>query len=372
MNTKQKEYFMNNIKKIGLTALASSLVSLGSVNAGEMSVSGGINTTLKFGKGGGNTGRSIGADRDFTVSGGGELDNGTTFSMSSTTNDDLGLSASTTTITTPSMGTFTFGSGTGGHSGAYDEEVPQAYEQVSDAKETMANQVGNFMDNNFVGYTSPTLEMMGATITAHLEYSPQASDGDVGDGGSVSYNATIGAGKAAGITIGYEGLKLGFYGAERLRTTPKVTAGTGNYETDEFNGVWYAKYSMGPVSIGYSESYMDAGVTQALGSETVNTAKAERTAGGIFTGEQMSIAFNVNDNMSISYTTSDETYDTQDDAKTAATTDDDVTESIDAIQVAYSMGGMSIKAYNMEVSNPDQDDDAADQSVTEIALGFAF
>ena len=129
---------------------------------------------------------------------------------------------------------------------------------------------------------------------------------------------------------------------------------------------------MGPVSIGYSESYMDAGVTQAVNNKQQLQLKLERTAGGIFTGEQMSIAFNVNDNMSISYTTSDETYDTQDDAKTAVTTDDDVTETIDAIQVAYSMGGMSIKAYNMEVTNPDQDDDAADQSVTEIALGFAF
>ena len=86
----------------------------------------------------------------------------------------------------------------------------------------------------------------------------------------------------------------------------------------------------------------------------------------------MSIAFNVNDNLSISYTSSDETYDSQDDAATATTNDDDVTETIDAIQIAYSMGGMSIKAYNMEVSNPDQDDDAADQSITEIALGFAF
>ena len=36
------------------------------------------------------------------------------------------------------------------------------------------------------------------------------------------------------------------------------------------------------------------------------------------------------------------------------------------------MGGMSIKAYNTEISNPDHDDDAADQSMTEIALGFAF
>jgi hypothetical protein len=35
---------MNKLKKIGLTALAGSLVTLGS-HAGEMSVSGGINTT---------------------------------------------------------------------------------------------------------------------------------------------------------------------------------------------------------------------------------------------------------------------------------------------------------------------------------------
>ena len=361
---------MNNIKKIGLTALAGSLVTLGSATAGEMSVSGGINTTLKFGKGGGNTSRTIGADRDVSFTGGGELDNGTTFSMTATTNDAHGISASTTTITTPSLGSFSLGTGTGSASYMYDEEVPTAYEQVSDGKDTVSNKVGDFMDNNYVMYTSPTLDLMGASVTAHLGYSPQASDSAVGDGSSVTYDATVGVGKEAGITIAYEGLKVGVYGAERERTVPYTVAGTGDYAHDEFNGAWYAKYTMGPVSIGYSEFYMDAGVTQAV--ESPNTAKVHRTAGGIFDGEQLSIAFNVNDNMSISYTTSDETYDSQDNAKTATTDDDDVTESIDAIQVAYSMGGMSIKAYNMEVTNPSQDDNAADQSVTEIALGFAF
>ena len=252
----------------------------------------------------------------------------------------------------------------------YDEEVPQAYEQVSDAKATMANIVGNFMDNNHVMYTPPALELMGAGIQAHLGYTPQATDAAVSDGGQAAYSATWGAGYEAGVTVTYEGLKLGVYGAERENTTPN--ASTGQQISDEFNGAWYVNYSFGPVSIGYTESYLDAGVTQLITSETTTASKAERTAGGLFTGEQMSIAFNVNDNMSISYTQSDETYDTQDDAVTAVTTDDDVTESIDAIQLAYSMGGMSIKAYNMEVSNPDQDDNAADQSITEIALGFAF
>ncbi len=362
---------MNNIKKIGLTALAGSLVTLGSAGAGELSVSGGVNATLVFGEQGqGNTnGRTIGTDRDVNFSGSGELDNGTTFSVSTTTNDDLGVSASTTTISTPSMGSFTMGTSNGSASYMYDEEVPQAYEQVSDAlSNTMANQIGNFMDNNHIMYTAPAMEFMGAGIQAHLGYSLLASDNGAGDGAQATYDATYGKGYEAGVTITYDGLKVGVYGAERENKTPN--ASTGQQIGDEFNGVWYATYSMGPVSIGYSESYMDGGVTAAL--ENPTASKAERTAGGIFTGEQMSIAFNVNDNMSISYTTSDETYDSQDDALTATTNDDDVTETIDALQVAYSMGGMSIKAYNMEISNPNHDDNADDQSVTEIALGFAF
>ena len=364
---------MNNFKKIGLTALAGSLVSLGSAVAGEMSVSGGINTTLKFGKGGGNTSRGLGADRDVTFSGGGELDNGTTFSMSTTLTDAYGVSGSTTTITTPSLGSFTIGASNGSASYMFDEEVPKAYEEVSDAKQTMANLVGNFMDNNHVMYSAPALDLAGATVNLYLGYSPQATDeaAKSGDGGQPTYSADVGVGKEAGIKIAYDGLTLGVYGAERERTTVLAPGASGQSVSDEFNGAWFATYSMGPVSIGYTESYMDAGVTQAS-TTSVNTIKNERTAAGLFEGDQMSIAFNVNDNLSISYTTSDETYDNQDDVATAVTTDDDVTESIDAIQIAYSMGGMSIKAYNMEVTNPDQDDNAADQSVTEIALGFAF
>ena len=237
MNTTKKEYFTNNLKKIGLTALAGSLVTMGSAVAGEMSVSGGINTTLKFGKPsqGNNTTRTFGADRDVTFSGGGELDNGTTFSMSTTLADNYEVSGSTTTITTPSLGSFQVGSSTGSAAGYYDEEVPQAYEQASDGIETPANKVGDFMDNNHVMYTSPTLEMMGASITLRAGYSPQANDGAVADGGQPTYNATYGSGQELGLTIGYEGLTLGFYGAERENVTGGKAA-TGQQLSDEFNG----------------------------------------------------------------------------------------------------------------------------------------
>ena len=136
---------------------------------------------------------------------------------------------------------------------------------------------------------------------------------------------------------------------------------------DVFDGVWYAKYSFGPVSIGYSESYQDQGLTGT--AESAATAKNVRTAAGFFESESISIAFNVNDDLSISYTETDDTYDSQDDASTAVA---DVTQSTEAIQVAYSMGAMSIKAYNMETTNPGYDNDAAKKSISEIALGLSF
>ena len=361
---------MNNIKKLGLTALAGSLVTMGSATAGEMSVSGSIAVTLGYGNLSGNSSRAIGTDRDVSFTGGGELDNGTTFSMNTTLDDDYAVSGSTTTINTPSFGSFYFGTGHGLQSGKYDEEVPQAYEQISDAKQTMANLVGNYMDGNAISYTSPTFDVMGASITVDAGYAPTAADSAENDGSNDAFNATYGEGSELGVRIAYDALQLGVYGSERKTSIPNTNTTTGQEIGDEFNGAWYVKYSMGPVSIGYSETYMDASVTQA--NEATTASKTERTAGGIFTGEQLSIAFNVNDNMSISYTTSDETYDTQDNAATATTDDDDITESVDALQIAYSMGGMSVKAYNMEVTNPNQDDNAADASITEIALGFAF
>ena len=371
MNTNNKEYFMDKLKKIGLTALASSLVAV-SAHAGELSVTGGANATLKWGDGDreqGDTGKSLGTDKDVAFTGSGELDNGTTFTVFTATTDTQGdLTSGGLTISTPSFGSFLMGHHSGAAHYKYDEEVPQAYEQISDITATVTqNKVGDFMDNNHITYTTPTFDLGGASITLDLGYAFDANDTETGDGG-VAHNthATYGSGQEAGITIKYDALQIGVYGAERENTTP-VAAGS-DAVRDEFNGVWYAKYSFGPVSVGYSEFYVDAGVSQAS-VVTTGAAKTLRTSAGFTEGHQIGIAFNVNDNLSVSYTESEETYDAQDNAATAIA---DVDQEIDAIQVAYSMGGMSIKAYQMDVTNPAFDEDAGDASVTEIALGLAF
>ena len=352
---------MNNLKKLGLSALAGSLVAV-SAQAGEMAVSGSANVTYKTGAG--NTSKSIGTDKDVTFSGSGELDNGWSFAVGTLMTDGFDVSSSYTSLTMGSMGTITFGAHTGGASYMYDEETPQVYEQTSDAQQNSANIVGNALDSNGLVYAAPAMEIGGATVNLQVEYTPHAADSPANDGGLTTYSEGTGAGMGAGITIAYDALKVGVYAAEIENTTVDA----GDDQRDSFEGVWYAKYSFGPVSIGYSESYLENGIDNA-NAEAANTAKTVRTADGIFESDTISVAFNINDNLSVSYTETDDTYDAQSDQATNIV---DVTQSTEAIQVAYSMGAMSIKAYNMETNNPGYDNDAASKSITEIALGLSF
>ena len=360
---------MNNLKKLGLTALAGSLVAI-SAQAGEMSLTGSANVTLKTAGGASVNGpTAIGTDKDVQFSGSGELDNGYTFSVTTLLTDAMAVSSSFTSITMGSLGTLTAnGKNTGGGASKYDEEVPQAYEQSSDAAGNSADPVGNQLDSSSVTYNSPVFEFEGATASFDLDYAPQADDGAIGDGGLAAQTETVGSGYGIGLTVGYAGVTVGAYGAE---TENKLNSAT--LAKDAFEGVWYAKYSYGPVSIGYSESYLDQGASVA--AEATTATKVIRTAGGIFDTQTMSIAYNVNDDLSVSYTHTDDTYDAQTGGGSGAANAvniADVVKETRAMQVAYSMGAMSIKAYKMEIDNPGYSSTAQDASVTEVALGLAF
>ena len=87
-----------------------------------------------------------------------------------------------------------------------------------------------------------------------------------------------------------------------------------------------------------------------------------------------SIAFNVNDDLSISYSEMTSTHDTRGHVSTAGSVaqEADVDEKHESLQAAYSMGAMSVKAYTTEITNPFHDEDAATITKNEIALGLSF
>jgi outer membrane protein OmpU len=360
---------LRNFKKVGLTALAGSLAAV-SAQAGEFAVSGGHVTTYTTGEGY-NSAQGIGSKTNVNFSGSGELDNGWSVSTFVLVNDaQSGVSSSAATMTMGDLGTVGVSKGGGFNvNGGFDETYPRAYEENSDAGgQSSLNSVGNWADDNAIIYKAPALEMMGATVNIGIEHSLQAGTATGADGVAPARDQSYGKGTGLGVTVAYEGLTLGAYGAERENKNPSVVDDV----MDEFNGSWYANYNFGPVSIGYQETYFDAGVTANANDVTTTAAKSVGLSGGIFTGEAMSIAFNVNDNLSISYSETEDTFDAQANTGTAIDGVDDVVMKTESVQVAYTMGSMSINAYSTERSNNHYDSDADKINVNEIAIGLAF
>ena len=104
--------------------------------------------------------------------------------------------------------------------------------------------------------------------------------------------------------------------------------------------------------------------------------KTLAAADGYFSVEEYVIAFNINDNLSISYAKAEDTYDAAAGAAAGSTTGGgavaDVTVDHKSVQAAYSMGSMSIKAYRQETSNIGYDTDGGSHTKNEIALGLTF
>ena len=363
---------MINIKKVGLTALAGSLAAV-TAQAGELSVTGSANVTYVT-KSGANTAQSLGNDKDVKFSGSGELDNGWTFAIHTLTKDDFTVSSSATVITMGSMGSIGVGSGGGTNiNGAYDEPIPTAYEENSDAGGgAPANSVGANADGLGVTYILPSMDLMGATVTGGIDYSFQGGTDATNDGGAAANNDTWGNAYGVGLTVAYDSLSIGAFVSERENKNHSADTTV----SDEMSASWNVKYSMGPVSIGYGQFVVDSGLADSgtAASPATNAVKTVGTHSGMFDGDMMSIAFNVNDDLSLSYSEMTATYDSQSHDTTVAGNGDetDVDEKHESLQMAYSMGAMSIKAYTTEIKNPNFNEDAETVTKNEIALGLSF
>ena len=372
---------MNTIKKIGLTALGTTLVA-SSAFAGEISVSGDAGYTWSSESIGGAsatpatgqaTNDGVGYNHDISFSGSGELDNGWSVSTGMIIVEDSSLSSSNVKLTMGSMGTITVGNGTGGTGAGYDGVTPTAYEENHDGMKTSTaiDNMGALLGNGGIDYSSPSFDLGGVSASFVYNYTPEVSSTAVGEGGVSTSHVTWASGQALGVNLSMGGISVGAYAAEAARDSLGAVPATtsGNKSGDAFDGTWFAKYTAGPVSIGYQVAQIDRG---ASGSAAANTgSKYVTTAAGHFESELMSIAFNVNENLSFSWAELEETYDDQSNVAGGTEIADVAMEST-SIQFAYTMGSMSIKGYQTDTDNPGWDSDAQSDEVTEIAVNFAF
>ena len=120
---------MNKLTKIGVSALCGSLASVTAAHAGALSVTGGATATYMSNEGT-VTGNPIGLSSGILFTGTGELDNGTTFTLTLSQTDQSAYSAGQIALTMPTLGTLTIDQ-SGGGLDRIDDMMPTAWEETT-------------------------------------------------------------------------------------------------------------------------------------------------------------------------------------------------------------------------------------------------
>jgi len=289
---------MNNFKKIGLTALAGSLAAT-SAFAAELTATGsaGIKVSNITGTADASTGKSWSMPNSIYLTGSGELDNGMTVAVSyemdqgTSNNSSLGFDNHSVTVSSDTLGTLVF-SGHGGSSAQSALDTTAAGDIWNETLGITGIQASAAGDNSLL-YTLPSL-VDGLSISASM------SPGRASQETHTAYGATY---------SGFEGLSLS-YGVGDSGAPGSVLKSTS----------MKASYSMGPITIGASNTEVDG---------TGNTNDREVTA--------YQIAYTVSENLSLSY--GSETFD-----KASSTVD----ETVEAISASYTSGGITLSATQFE------------------------
>ena len=331
---------MNNIKKIGLTALAGSLVAI-SAQAAEMTVSGATMLTYTSEDGTEVTGNPFGMKTNLSFTASGEVNGYNVSYMQTSVDQFAGMSSARLSVDMGDMGTIAFDQGSGSGLATIDDKTPTAAEEIWDGLDgaTVGGLVGAAGNTGVFNYVNT---MSGVTLNAAVRKGSGTANAD-GASSAAGQGAWDFALTTDGSSMGVDGLAIGLgYGEKENGAQTDSTYGDAEHMTA------FANYSVGPVTFGYQMSYIDANV---LGTDDEQTAA-------------WGLAFNVNENLSLSYGERDVVF-------KGAGTSADVTEKGDGIAVAYTMGSMKIAGNRNEVSDNDGTAGSND-SMTEIAVSFAF
>ena len=304
---------MNNLKKLGLTALAGSLVSSAGY-AGALDVSGTAKMIYKSQHETEVTGNSFSTDKAITFSGSGDLDNGMTVAYTYTMTD-AALSSTSVMVDMGDMGSIGIGNSAGSAGlPAYDSIVPTAGEEVWDDVDTDDNGIATHSKVNSIDYIG-SFGGFGVSAAYVNDGSGASSDGSF----VISYSGLM------------DGLELGY--------------GQGEDSVDLDLETYYVKYSVGGVTAAIQRSELDAAGDTSSDEE----------------GTGMGVSFAVNENLSVSYGVFDVDF--------GGTGSSD--EESDGVSASYTMGSMTIQGVANSTKNV-AGTDGSDDDYREVSVAFAF
>ena len=332
---------MNNFKKIGMTALAASLVST-SVFAGELAVSGSAKINYEIYSGEGQNGsKAFSMGNQITFSGSGELDNGMNVSLSfvidefdgkndaTSANSGSVFDAHSVTVSSDALGTLVF-HGEGGDS---------AQNAVGD---TAAGNIWDNFDKRVTGAAKLSESRAGDNI---IHYTlPEMVDGLAL---SASYTPATGedeSDNALGLVYtGVEGLTVSLGKGSNDGQAVNLGGSTANADTTSMK----ASYVYGSLTLAYSDHEYDS-----------NTATSDQDA------TSWKVSYTVSDAISVTY--GQESIDSK---ATADTSDAEYTK----VTTSYTSGGMTIAANYQDAENMSYTTAVTeDEEYYGLSLSFAF
>jgi len=324
---------MNNLKKIGLSALAGSLVAT-SAYAGEVTVAGSASMGLEHINGGAaNSGKSFSMGNQLTFTGGGELENGLNVNISfvldqgdNETDSTAGAAEApfdshSVSVSTDELGTITMhGEGGSSSAGAVDTSAAgniwDLFMAAADEPDAAAGAGGMLV------YDLPSFV---DDLALQASYSPKGT----GFGASSSYSL---------VYTGVEGLSLTYAsGTDNALGTSEAT-----------QTVMDAEYAFSSITVGYSLSEYD---------DEASAGDEEMTA--------YSIAYTINDNLSVSLATEE--------LSRGVASATNVAFEGEKASITYTAGGMTLTATQATGDNVSYSTGATeDREVWALGASFAF
>ena len=316
---------MNNLKKIGLTALAGSLVATSVAYAGEMSATGAAEMKMTNNSQSA-AGKTIAMGNSVTFAGSGETDAGLNVSMSFELDQGAGDGTGPFDSHSVAVGNDTLGTLTvHGHGGS------------NSAAALDGTAAGDFWDNT-LGISSTNTPQAGASGNGLVVYSLPAVVDGLALGASYASAGENEAGSMAygAVYTGVEGLTLSLGKGE--------DASTKNVDVD--HTIMKLAYAYGPVTVGYSNSDYD--------HTTTNSDQEVKS---------IAISYTLTDAISLSY--GEETIE-----KPGTSSDIEV----EGMTASYTSGGMTLGLTSIEATNVDHSNTstANDNEFWKLSLSFAF
>ena len=326
------------------------LFAVSTANAGELTVTGSMEATYNS-QGGSVTGNPLGTDRELKFSGSTELDNGMTVSVYQDTSDNLGYGDNKITFGNVGGLVDIYVGTDGSELDAIDDITPSAFEEANGSGSGTYKDVGGLAAEMGIGIKA-SLPIIGSVSAQYIPVADGSANADKvasgsvgakGSGTEIVTKTALGDLPFLGDFLGGNTLTLG-YAEEEITSVTNTSDGL--ELTAALTG------SIGQFSYGYQVEHID------LGQETA-------AADAIFYRvDSIGLAYAVNDALSISYNMME-----QKQHNVAA--DSSFEQETDAINIGYTVGGLTIGFQDASTDNANMVKDAKDDTRT-VSIKAAF